>query len=138
MSIGSRLRTFLGQRQFEQLWSTSDSFDYAVVGESHYQHAIAEAARAHKEKDGAQRPVIEVALVREPSNRFDPNAIQIQTLNGKTLAYFAADLASEFAPILDALTRKGLRYCCKAVVAGGTPGKPSYGLFLAINEGDWE
>ena len=48
-------------------------------------------------------------LVREPTNRFDENAIQVHTLNGDFIGYIAKDLAATLAPMID----NGVNFICR-------------------------
>ena len=40
-------------------------------------------------------------LVRDPKNRYDPRAIEVQRMNGEQLGYLSRDVAGELAPLLD-------------------------------------
>jgi hypothetical protein len=57
--------------------------------------------------DGRQSVIKQLAagehllLKREPYNRYDPNAIQVERLNGAQLGYLSKDLVRELAPFFD-------------------------------------
>jgi hypothetical protein len=59
--------------------------------------------------DGSDRQAIiarcqvgeSLLLVREPDNRFDPDAVAVRRTNGEQLGYLSADLADEMARLLD-------------------------------------
>lgn len=40
-------------------------------------------------------------LVRDPGNRYDPNAIEICTRKGKMIGYLNQDLTEEISPLID-------------------------------------
>ena len=101
---------------FEQARQSNDYriFPQAVAGESHYQNALASCF--------AGEPL---ALVREPDNRCDRNAIRIDRVTGETIGYLPRDtrLHDEFP---DKISARLVR------ITGGTTDKPSLGAVLEV------
>jgi hypothetical protein len=101
-----------------------------VVGESHYQDAIARTAQlAQKEldDDGDERLCFDAVLIREPTNPYDERAVAVYSLAG-IVGYVPRD--SEWCDLLDQLASRGHDGArCRANVTGGGPGK-SWGVVL--------
>ena len=89
-------------------------FPQAVAGESQYQNALASCIEGEP-----------VALVREPDNRYDPDAIRIDRVTGETIGYLPRDtrLHDEFPEKISARLVR---------ITGGTPDKPSLGAVLEV------
>lgn len=69
------------------------------------------------------------ALVREPANPYDPNAIRVDDASGRRLGYIARADAAVLAPILDSGSQP------KAKVhrlSGGFPTAPTYGCEVSL------
>lgn len=105
--------------------------EYWIVGE------------AQKNPDGKSRQRIiaqhrsagtEIALVREPENRYDGNAVAVYLKGGGQIGYLSREDAPEVAARLDS----GEAYeCWVSRVQGGTKEKPSYGIVIDLHfEGD--
>ncbi|MGN0037953.1 MAG: single-stranded-DNA-specific exonuclease RecJ [Coriobacteriales bacterium] len=62
---------------------------------------------------------VELALVRQPGNEFDPNAIAVQLLDGTQLGYLNRALAARLAPVMDA----GEAYSAAVSAVTGGPGE---------------
>ncbi len=59
---------------------------------------------------------VELALVREPENEYDPNAISVRLLNGTQLGFLNRHLARRIAPVMD----EGIEYdAAVSSVTGG-------------------
>ncbi len=97
----------------------------AVRGESHYQDAL--LALAGEPPEAGHLLPVAVALVRDPDNPYDPNALRAE-LDGTLVGHIARDLAALLSPAMDSagcavLTVPGL-------VRGGSVGAPSIGVHL--------
>lgn len=69
-----------------------------------------------------------VALIREPYNQYDANAVLV-TVNGKGVGYLSRDDAKLLSPVLD----EGRRHRAGIHrLLGGVPEAPSYGVEIAI------
>ena len=69
-------------------------------------------------------------LVRQPSNKFDVNAIMV-TANGRDIGHVPGKLAKELAPIIDAGTKLRAHFVMKFV---DPKGKKPTGIMIRI----WE
>jgi HIRAN domain len=101
---------------FEQARQSNDYriFPQTVAGESHYQNVLASCF--------AGEPL---ALVREPDNSCDRDAIRIDRVTGETIGYLPRDtrLHDEFP---DKISARLVR------ITGGTTDKPSLGAVLEV------
>lgn len=71
----------------------------------------------------------QVKLNREPSNKFDPNAIKVETITGEQVGYLNAEMAKYLAPLLDS----GQRY--KSLVTNVTGGDDrNFGLNIIVQK----
>lgn len=111
----------------------SDGF-CAVAGESHYQDAL----RATKDiclESFEGRPAFTAALVPEPDNEYDGNAIAVYSPQG-TLGYLPRERAYEYRELFGELLRRGYHGGgCGAHLTGGERGK-SYGVVLRLADPD--
>jgi len=107
----------------------------AVVGESHYQDALRRTAEiCTSGQEG--RPAFQAILLAEPKNEYDPNAIAVYSTYGK-LGYLSRDTAVEYREVLEEVKRMGSDGgACTALLNGGRPGKPSYGVTLLLADPD--
>jgi len=69
-----------------------------------------------------------LVLVREPENQYDPNAIQVFTLDHILLGYIAREYASDWAPVFDA---SGIP---DAHLTFGSEGRPRVEIEFAAEE----
>lgn len=107
----------------------SDGF-CAVAGESHYQEAL-RATRSICDGEFEGRPCFTAALVPEPQNEYDGNAIAVYSSKGK-LGYIPRDRAGEYRRLFIELIRRGYEGGgCAAHLTGGEAGK-SYGVVLRL------
>jgi hypothetical protein len=101
-----------------------------VVGESHYQDALARTAKlAHTELDeqDEERLCFDALLLREPSNVYDTRAVAVYSRAG-LVGYVPRD--SSWCELLDLLAQRGHDGArCRANVTGGEPGR-SWGVVL--------
>lgn len=115
------------------LEAKTGDFAQEVSGEGRRQPAIREAARAaghrlQREEDGSF--IMEVALIRESTNRHDRNAIQVCDVEQRHLGYIPRDLAEELAAPLDRLEGRRIVVTCDAKVFGKNR---TYGLWLDLD-----
>lgn len=111
----------------------SDGF-CAVAGESHYQEAL-RATRSICEGEFEGRPCFTAALVPEPENEYDANAIAVYSPTGK-LGYLPRDRAGDYRRLFVELTRRGYHGGgCAAHLTGGDGGK-SFGVVLRLADVD--
>jgi len=88
-----------------------------VVGESHYQRELFKLAGRRK-RTAADIPIVAV-LVREPENRYDPNAVKV-VVNGYRVGYLRRVDAAAYAPMLDRLlAADGAHGACLGRIVGG-------------------
>jgi hypothetical protein len=108
----------------------------AAVGEASYQSALREIVKQHggPKSDGVKIEV-HVALVPEPKNKHDPNAVSVQ-MEGKKVAYLSRDDALDYQDVIEHLAKRKRIGACRAVIIGGARDKPSYGVFLDLAEAD--
>jgi hypothetical protein len=93
-----------------------------VVGESQYQPALLGVAKRGR--------FCEAALIPEPDNPFDVNAVVVQ-INGATVGYLPRSHARRYQRRLLTLAQP-IR--CPAKLIGGTHDKPSFGVLLDHRE----
>ncbi len=117
-----------------------NKFDFEIVGESSYQDALHRVRASASKKDSRGYAVATVVLRREPSNRYDANAIEVIHPNHGRIGYVPKDEADRLRPYFEGLRNAGLGgAACDAVLLGGGRDRPSIGAFLSfrpINEDD--
>ncbi|HEX4690656.1 MAG TPA: HIRAN domain-containing protein [Solirubrobacteraceae bacterium] len=88
-----------------------------VTGAPHYQEALA-AASGPKRSGGVtdRRPF---ALVAEPDNPHDPQAIAVHLEGGAKIGYLPREEAQRYGRLLDAVAARGRRPVSDGVVLGG-------------------
>jgi hypothetical protein len=121
-----------------------------VVGESYHQDVLRRVAAratgsdpfleelagharevAEKERDGKW---FRVALIREPNNEYDENAIAVYANEVGLVGYLDRDDATEYQPVFKALKPHGCNVAtCPAFLIGGTKSKPNYGVMLCLS-----
>jgi HIRAN domain len=107
----------------------------AVVGESHYQEALGGTAGLCSLDENGER-VFQAFLVREPNNPYDSNAIAVYSSHGQ-LGYLSRENAEAYLDVLEELAERGYDGgACDAILRGGTPDKPSYGVVLRLADPD--
>lgn len=117
-------------------WPARGEFEFEVVGESHYQKAIARLAGDHS-TDGADVECV-AELRPEDNNRYDPKAVAVK-IQGNLVGYLARDDARSFRRRLG---QKGLAAqvtTCDARIVGGmlrNGEKWHYGVRLDIKPFD--
>ncbi len=103
----------------------------AVVGESHYQDAL----RAVTGSDGTieVRHECRAALVAEPGNPHDPNAVMVQ-IDGRLVGYLSRADAVAYGPLVSEIAARGRTAVAEAMVAGrgAQSGTSNLGVFLRM------
>lgn len=103
------------------------TFQFPVVGESHYQKQIAEIVGDWDPTIGVRNVRCFLVMQPEPDNPYDPNAVALRFKRG-TVGFLARNVAAEFCA---ALERSALTFAVvRGVVNGGwqDPGRED-GLF---------
>lgn len=116
------------------MWPKLDEYDFPVVGESHYQSALARIAGHHGSNKVRQECIAN--LVPEDTNDFDDKAIAV-VVEGSTVGYLGREDARSFRRRLSQKSLAGQTTGCHAIVIGG--GKlqngddRSYGIQLDLD-----
>lgn len=134
---GERPPTFdLGDQRGELLatgFALASGPGMDVVGESHYRDAISGIVGGTRRE--AVRLVTWAALVPEPENQYDPNAVGV-LIGGVKVGHLSRGDAAAFAPVLARLTAAGLIGHGRADIYGGWDRGPSdrgdYGITLYV------
>jgi hypothetical protein len=88
-----------------------------VTGAPHYQDELAAASGPKRSGGVEDRRVF--ALVAEPDNPHDPQAIAVRLEGGATIGYLPREEARRYARLLDAVAARGRRPVTDGVVLGG-------------------
>jgi hypothetical protein len=120
----------------------------SVVGESHRQEALAQVARNAtgpepylEELKGRARSLtrepnhfwFQAALIREPDNEYDKNAIAVHATGVGLVGYLDRQSALDYAPVFEELARQGYAVgACPAMLVGGGEGM-SWGVVLCLS-----
>lgn len=88
--------------------------NFEIVGESHYQPALNRLAGG-KTEESAQIPV-EVFLVAEPDNPYDPDAVKVE-INGQKVGHISKQHTQSFHNITRSLGIS--RAKCTGMIVGG-------------------
>lgn len=89
-----------------------------VVGESHYQQDLASLMAALRTSPEQYEVETVAVLVREPNNRHDRNAVQVQ-IHRRLVGYIASDDAQAAQPWLKRQERNGKAAFVLATIGGG-------------------
>jgi hypothetical protein len=118
----------------------------AVLPTGNYQDALRDIVTGGDKgsaDDRVELHGLRAALVPEPSNPHDPNAIQAQMTIGeggryRLVGYLSAEDAVRYQPVVQRLWTKKAVGVCKAVIEYGQDGEPSsVRLDLAPPERQW-
>lgn len=103
-----------------------------VVGESHYQDALAELARLPGPiREG--RKAFPATLVTEPDNPYDANAIVVLGPTGQ-IGYLSRTTAERFARAFELIRAAGYAGgTCGGLLHGGTADRPNHGAVLMLS-----
>jgi hypothetical protein len=107
-------------------------FELGVVGESYRQTALKALAAGRRARN--EEVFFSAALVPNPTNPHDPNAIKVYIHGGEHVGYLSREDAERYRPLRDALMAQRAAGVCRAKLIGGTPGKPSIGVILDVAE----
>ena len=89
-----------------------------VVGEMHRQDAIGQVAGGRTDRGPAKADGHHAALVPEPDNPHDANAIAVY-LEGVLVGYLDRDVAPRWRAVMQAVAATGTVLGCPAVITGG-------------------
>lgn len=103
-----------------------DTYDFQIVGESHYQDVL-ERAAGPKCEEGCDEEVI-VELRAEPDNLHDANAVQVVLLDA-VVGYIPRPAAADLAALLKQLNVPPSRMQVFARITGGWRRPGSEGAF---------
>lgn len=115
-----------------------------VKGESHYQ-SVLEAIAGPKTEDGYDPPV-DVVLIREPDNTYDPLAIAVHAVSPQLgqaikVGYVAKEVAARMSPALDAKNAAGETVGLLGRIRGGwlrsDGDEGHYGIWLMYDPSDF-
>jgi hypothetical protein len=113
-----------------QLPDHAGMFSLQVVGESYCQSALRALGGAQRLR--GENVLFTAALVPDPGNAYDPNALEVHIHGGSRIGYLGRDDAKEFHEVARALRDRRVAGLCRAKLIGGTPGKPSLGAVLDL------
>jgi hypothetical protein len=103
----------------------------AVVGESFYQERLSGAAGP--KRPGGVELRTRFALVREPENPHDQNAIAVELEDGGTVGYLSRDDAVAYGPLLAQCAARGRPAVTEGVILGGDAGRDTaFGVWLHL------
>jgi hypothetical protein len=88
-----------------------------VAGAPHYQEAL--AAAAGPKRSGGVQDRRAFALVAEPENAYDPQAIAVHIEGGAKIGYLPRAEAARYGRLLEAVAARGRRPVTEGVVLGG-------------------
>jgi len=88
-----------------------------VVGESNYQPVLI-AASGGRTTEGAVNPAHMAVLYPEPTNRYDPNAVQVRIAEG-LVGYLSREDAVAYRPVIDRLAGAGTHLGALGWITGG-------------------
>jgi hypothetical protein len=104
-------------------------FTMGIVGESYRQRTLRALSAGRRERD--EEVTFTVALVREPENPYDPNAVRVDLVGGEQVGYLAREDAAAYQLALRAIPAGNVGVC-RARLIGGTPDKPSFGVMIDL------
>lgn len=107
--------------------SGGGEFSQEIVGESHYQDVLSEIARLLPV--GWRHVTAQVAL--DDGNPHDPRAVAVR-IGGLLVGYLSRDDARLFRSEARRRNWPLPSLTCAAALYGGSPGKPSYGVWLDL------
>lgn len=118
-----------------------DESSWEIRGESHYEEGISRVFNKFL-AEGAERNSLLALLVHEPKNPHDPNAIRVDlALTGQSnqadvavAGYLGREMAEQFFEMVIAAMDKGYLPVMSVQVIGGTPAKPSLGVWLGAGD----
>ncbi len=99
-----------------------------MAGESHYQEALREIAGT---AEGEVRLEVTAALVPEPANPHDPNAVRVE-IDGRLVGYLPRAAAVAYGQLVREPAERGRTAVCEAMVAGRGGETSNLGVFLKL------
>ncbi len=109
-------------------WRGWDAPGNFISGESHYKAALTALAGPPRH-EGYLIPV-KVAIVREPTNAYDPNAFRAE-VDGHHIGYLARHIAAQLADPLDAAGCGRFEVC--GILRGGSVDAPNIGIHVWLS-----
>ncbi len=107
-----------------------------IVGESHYQETL-ESIAGPKDAEPHWRPV-EIQLKREPTNPYDPNAVQC-LIDGKLVGYIDREDTLHLQDLLRRCEEQGQKTTVPGCIVGGWKHEDgdegSFGVSMGSPEG---
>lgn len=94
------------------------SFGFQVVGESNYQKALWEIVGEGRRGADNNRVELDVIILPEPDNRYDPNAMRVFA-NGHLVGYLSKEDAGDITEELELLPDSPLVVTCRGLITGG-------------------
>jgi hypothetical protein len=88
-----------------------------VVGEQSYQDTILQIAGG-RDQNGPKNPRHHAALIPEPTNKYDRNAICVR-IDGQRVGYLSREDAIRYGPVTRWIGQRGLVIGCEAFLKGG-------------------
>lgn len=114
------------------LLTGSGEFEVSAVGESNYVAALLRAAGGSRDDEEIEADV-NVRLVREPQNPYDPNAVAVVSEQGRKLAYLCREDAEDYAEALDELGGERELWCRARIGGGRSSGHWRIGVTLDLD-----
>ena len=122
----------IGDATHRDLGHGTGSFPLGVVGESHRQAALQALAGSRLER--GETVTFTAALIPEPTNPVDANAIMVRIQGGAQVGYLQRDDAVRYRPVFAELAAQQLTGVARGKLIGGLPDKPSIGALLDVTE----
>ena len=110
----------------EQQWRTWEPPQNVIAGESYRQPALRKLAGMRTPRVNGYLVPVDVWLIREPKNRYDPNAFRAE-VNGRQIGYLRREVAAQLAGPADA------GQCSRFAVCGVLRGGSETGPFLGCH-----
>lgn len=120
----------IGLIEFE-LWSKGDWPRVEVVGESFYADAL-RSLFPRQLDDSGRELLVRAALVPDPTNQYDRNAVKIM-IDGKQVGHLPKEDAARYQPVLAALVQRGFLPVTNARVWGS-----EYSTYVGTDRRDRE
>jgi hypothetical protein len=109
--VARRKKSLYGKTEFDDTVRTSKTYSLEVVGESRYQRNL-EAIVGGRKEDSA-RKVVDVLLFPESNNKFDENAVRVDS-HEMPVGYLSKEDAKKYR---EKYGQKGAK--CRGVIVGG-------------------
>lgn len=107
-----------------------------VVGEGGYQGSL-EIVAGGRTIDGGMNRDHQALLVPEPSNRYDPNAVEVR-IGGMRVGYLSREDAVAYRPAIDLAAASGFTLAAPASIQGGWDRGPldrgNFGVILHMGQ----